>query len=243
MSLQINSIISSISRKINVLAVDDDPAILEMIKDLLSSPFVNLITANSAFKAEKLINDKKYHWHCWTLDITMEEEKSGITVLKNNPGFAFVIMLSGMQSMSIASEAIAAGAMRVFDKIPSEIEPLKESLCKIATLGFLTGGAVSKNLDTYTLFFDNFFQTPEEWAQKACITTRQLERICRIHSDLTPRFQIPLYYSLYHLLMLGEDITCSIDLENSIPKKVLPMIDFVEKHFDSVYSKWLLNRH
>lgn len=235
---QFDSIVKNLSGTINILAVDDDIAILETMHDLLSSPIINLVTANSALEAQKIISSKNFKWHTWIFDIAMEEERSGLNLLKNNPGFPFVIMLSGMHSMSIATEAMESGALKVFDKDPTKLDFLLETLCKVSALGFLINGQNTKYLNTYTLLLENSIATPDEWAERAFITIRQLERVCHLHNELTPRYQIPLYYVLFHLLTLGDEFENS--LENQMGYgKMSSYLEFFYKHWDTTYLPWL----
>jgi ActR/RegA family two-component response regulator len=221
---KLETIIVKFSGQISILLIEDDKRIQNAIELLLTSPLTSIYTADSQKSAISVIEFRS-PWHCWVMDICMDMEFSGLYLLEKYPNFPFKIILSGMQSMSIASKAIQLGALHVFDKDPDSINQMHKKVCKTAILGFLLNGKNTKNLDLFSLLCDNTFANAEEWAQAAYITVRQLERICSLHSELTPRLILALYYSLEYLLV--HEISVEI-----LNKDTLNVPQFVVEHID-----------
>ena len=190
--------------KINLLVVDDDLHILNSLERTFDSPAFNITTIDSYSEAIKITQSRNCSWHCWILDIDLGENRTGIEIMNANTRFPFVIILSGLQSMRVAAEAVNCGAMAVFDKNPVFFRQLYTETCEIAALGYVLGGKQTQYLSLYRLLCKSFIKTPEEWACKACISLRQLHRICEIHSIPTPRATLAQYYSIYTLLINGK---------------------------------------
>lgn len=203
MTLIHNNSCEIFKNKVNLLVIDDEPIILDAVIGIFSSPLFNITTGSTLQEAYKIINKTEVPWHCWILDINIEREEDGFEILKKYPKFPFAIMLSGLQSMTIASKAMKSGAIGVFDKDPSSLDLLHDGVCKVASMGFILGGKGGQYLPQFELLMTNHIKNSEEWANLACISVRQLERICAIHSPLTPRFIISLYYTLYFSLTGG----------------------------------------
>ncbi|MBD3345036.1 MAG: response regulator [Chitinivibrionales bacterium] len=186
--------------KINILLVDDMPLVIDFYRSAFDSPLINLSTASSLDEAYALIRSAEQPWHCWLLDIDLGKGQNSIEIIRNYPDFPFVLILSGLQSMSVAAEAVKCGAMDVFDKSPEIVPKLVSEVCGIAALGYILGGKKTQYLDTYMLLYKEVILGLEMWAQKACITDRQLRRICALHPFANPSTIRPLYYSLYYVL-------------------------------------------
>ncbi len=228
--IQVDEYILKLFRsKINLLIVDDDPVVLDSIKFLFSSPLFNIMTGSDLKQALEIINSAQKPWHCWILDIALDEEDDGFKILRQYPQFPFSVMLSGLRSMTTATQAMQNGAMKVFDKDPHSISLLHDEVCKIASLGFVLNGKGTQYLKHYTLIKENIFATPKDWAVSACITVRQLERICSMHSPLTPKYVLSLFYTLYGILK-GEYTDSAFKNH----------FDFFEKHLEK-YQKLLVN--
>lgn len=187
---------------VNLLVVDDDIHILGSLETTFSSPVFKKTMMESYDHAVDAVRPGAM-WHCWVLDIDLGENKTGIDLMKAGPGFPFVIILSGLQSMRVASEAVKGGAMAVFDKNPDFMERFYDETCRTAALGYVLGGKQSQYLDTYKLLGASIVRTPEAWAEQACVTLRQLHRICELHPFGTPKATLSMYYTLYALLLKG----------------------------------------
>ncbi len=231
-------ILSLFPEKVNLLIVDDDPVVLDAVTALFSSPLFNITTASTLKDAFSIINSSQKPWHCWILDIALEEETDGFKILEKYQDFPFTVMLSGLRSMTTASLALQHGAMKVFDKNPASLDLLFDEVCRAAALGFLLKGKDTQYLSTYLLLKENNFATSDEWANCACITVRQLERICAMHSPLTPRYVISLFYSLYFSLSaeIEENSSTDEESEDSLIADgsdfYLSHVDFFEKHIE-----------
>ena len=224
-----------LKNSINLLIVDDFPQMRNAIVELFPSPLFTIHTASSAEEAREVIAGTET-WHSWVLDISLEEKYSGIDLLAENPHYPFVVILSGLRSMSVASRAKELGAYKVYDKEPSLLPELHKDLCKLAALSYILNGSNTKYLPLFSLLGQNTIESPDAWASCACITIRQLERICSIHSHLTPRFLLPLYYTLE--LLLHEERPH--DPTEHLRKKITTCrhhIDFVSRHIDSIIAR------
>lgn len=240
MQTKIKTIANAFHQKINLLIVDDYTIMLSAIIDLLASPIFNKTPATSAAQARDLITGAE-QWHCWIFDIALEEEQSGLHLLEEHSHFPFTIMLSGMRSMSIASRAMQIGAYRVFDKNPDLLPALHAEVCTLAALGYILGGIGTKYFSFFSQLSKSVFATPEEWANQCCVTVRQLERICTIHSHLTPRFIIALYYTLRYILYLNDikQYPTAEILSNptvAIDTAIAGHINFVHRHLDKIVA-------
>ena len=225
------NILNIFNKKINLLIIDDEPLILDLTTNLFSSPLFNITTGSTLQEALIKIDAAESPWHCWILDINIERKEDGLTILEKYPKFPFAIMLSGLRSMTIASKAMQYGAIKVYDKSPESIDLLYDGVCKVAPLGFILDGKYSHYLPHFQLLVKNYFTNHEEWANMACISVRQLERICIMHTSLTPRFITSLYYSLYYLLIIGtNNITAPLD--SSTKSLLSDKKDFYHSHID-----------
>ncbi|MBN1757669.1 MAG: response regulator [Chitinispirillaceae bacterium] len=234
---QISSLADVLKSSINLLVVDDYPSMRSAIVELFSSPLFNICTASSAEEARICIAQKKI-WHSWVLDISLEEKYSGINLLAEYPQYPFAVILSGLRSMRVASRAMELGAFKVYDKDPQLLPVLHSDVCKLAALSFILNGAGTKYLPLFSLLSQGTIDSADTWASNACITVRQLERICSIHSHLTPRFIIPLYYTLNLLLQIDKsheisDVTIISDDKLSGYKNY---IDFVFRNITTIIA-------
>jgi DNA-binding NarL/FixJ family response regulator len=193
----------NLGAKIRLLIVDDQEIVCQSIRRLFSSPLFSIQTAESLERAKELIRRSSEPWHCWIVDVALEHKNAGLLLLSEHREFPFAVMLSGLGSMSMASQAMQAGAIAVFDKDPHSMQSLYELVCSVSALGFLLKGKTTKYLATFQLLDQHPIDTPDAWAQHACISVRQLERICALHSPLTPRLFRPLFYALRYVLLLG----------------------------------------
>lgn len=188
---------------INLLVVDDNLHILSSIERTFGSPVFSKTMIGSYDDALNLVRSGS-NWHCWILDLDLGENHSGIDLMKAGAKFPFVIIMSGLQSMQMAAEAVNQGAMAVFDKNPDFFQQLYDETCRTAALGYVLGGKHSQYLDTYRLLGASTVKTPEEWAEKACVTLRQLHRICDLHPIGTPKATLSMFYTMYTLLFKGQ---------------------------------------
>jgi len=199
------SLAAQFEKKINLLVVDDDPYLLSSLVDLFSSPAFNVVSAATLDHARAVQSKVKGGWHCWVLDIDLGMGGSGLGLIKENPGYPFALVLSGLRSMSVASEALALGALKAFDKDPRSLDALFAEVCEVAAMGFVLRGKQTKNLPVFMLLRDPSVRTVNDWAEKAHITMRQLARICEAHQSIHAREYIALYNTCLHFLSIGGD--------------------------------------
>lgn len=238
MELKTDGIREFLKKRVNLLIVDDDETVLGAVSDLFCSELFNVLKASTVDQAVALIDSASYPWHCWILDIALEQEEDGLMLLDKNKQFPFIIMLSGLCSMTTAARAIQKGALKVFDKNPGSLDLLLEEVCKIAALGFILEGKKTQYLNVYSLLKDQRITSIQDWAHKACMTERQLERICSMHSDLTPRYIIPLFYTLFHFLRTDSS-TDQYDAHHEHDDFYMNHISFFAKQLDK-YQQTLL---
>ena len=219
------------AKSINLLVVDDYAEMGNVIVELFSSPLFNSTLAFSAGEARGII-PKTDRWHCWVLDIAMEEEESGLQLLNENHHFPFVVILSGIRSMNIASRAMQLGAFKVFDKDPQLFPTLHEDVCSLAALAYILKGTGTKYLSLFNHLTLSTISSTETWANKACLTVRQLERICSLHTHLTPRFIPSLFYTLRLLLRLDASRSIPPSLQSDLPLR--HHMEFVVKHIETI---------
>ena len=232
---QLGALADYLTGSINLLIVDDFPVMQKSIVDLFASPLFNITTAASACEARTSINGKKV-WHCWVLDISMEEKYSGIDLLAEYRQYPFAVILSGLRSMSAASRAMELGAYKVFDKDPQLLPVLHKEVCKLSAISYILNGAGTKYLSLFSLLSQMKIDTAEVWASNGYMTVRQLERICSMHSHLTPRFIIPLYYTLQLLLQI--DVPRDLNENDPVIARhgdaCRQHVEFVSRHIDTI---------
>jgi CheY-like chemotaxis protein len=233
MSVIYKSIIDVFNKKINLLVIDDEPIVLDVVVNMFPSPLFNINTGSSLEQAYQKIDEAEEPWHCWILDINIGDGENGLDILKRHPKFPFTIMLSGLGSMTTATQALQNGAMKVFDKTPDSLDLLHEEVCKVSALGFILGGTETQYLSNFTLLKENRFLSPVEWANRAFVTVRQLERICASHSPLSPRYFISFFYTIYYILSKVEEISLE-PLETSESESNTDINNFYQTHVNFV---------
>ncbi|MCX7725700.1 MAG: hypothetical protein N2053_02495 [Chitinispirillaceae bacterium] len=224
--------------KINLLIVEDNEMMGKSLLNLFSSPLFKPVIATSICEAKGLLPQK--NWHSWILDVALEEKESGLKLISENPNYPYIVVLSGIKSMSIASKAMRLGAFKVYDKKPSMLKDLYEDVCTLSTLAFLLKCKGTKYFSLFLVLSQMIIETAEKWAHQAFLTVRQLERICTSNSNLKPKDVLPLFYTFRFLLM--SDSTSSV--KQLLPTKesrefIAHCVDFVAKNIDTVYKEIL----
>lgn len=225
--------------KINLLIIDDDKFIIDSMSELFSSELFNITCCSNFSHANELMSNKKRCWHTWLVDLAIEHEGDGIELLSKWNYFPYSIVLSGLGSMGMAVKAMQAGALGVFDKNPATLEQLHRTVCATASLGFLLQGKQTQYMPVFSLLINQNIDSTETWANSACITNRQLERICKLHTQLTPRFFRPVYYALWYTLMNGLSIESHPRHQSAHPfafESTMSAIEFFEKNVIEIRS-------
>lgn len=207
------------------------------MQTLFSSEIFNITCCSKIARANELMGNRTKVWHAWLIDLAIEHEGDGIELLTKYNYFPYVTVLSGLGSMGLASKAMLAGAISVFDKNPASIDQLHSSVCSTAALGFLLQGKPTQYLSVFSKLISKYIDSTDTWAEQACITNRQLERICKLHTSFTPRFFRPLYYTLWYALM-NEFANETYPDEQSIHpfsyESSVSAIGFVEKNYADI---------
>jgi ActR/RegA family two-component response regulator len=191
-----------LEKRINLLIVDDFPLFRNALVELFSSPLFNTVLASSEREARRIIPGIPA-WHAWLFDIAMENDESGLKLLADHQHFPYTIMLSGIRSMNVSSKAMQLGAYKVFDKEPALLSEMHAEVCALAALAYILKGTGTKYFPLFKILLNEEIDTTEAWAQAACVTKRQIERICSMHVNLPPRFIVPLFYTIRYLLQFN----------------------------------------
>jgi ActR/RegA family two-component response regulator len=193
----IDSLSCFFSKRINLLIVEDEPEILSWLGEIFLIPSINVAIAQTVDEARCLMDSANIKWHCWIIDMSLGDRKNaGLELIESHNHFPFSIVYSGIQSMECASRATKIGAAAVIDKGNKSIEKLIDAVCRIVPLAFILKKAAYKNKDVLFLLQDHVFLQPQEWADKAGISVRHLQRICALHDNIQPSFIIPFYYGM-----------------------------------------------
>jgi ActR/RegA family two-component response regulator len=192
--------ITLFSGKVKLLILDDDISLCKSLSGIFVSPLFNISTATDLDQAFTAIGKPSNQWHCWIVDVDLGNGQNGLEIFKQRPKFPFAIVLSGLRSMGIASDAMKLGARIVLDKNPDSFDKLYDEVCKNGALGFVLGGKSTPQINTFLHLQEAAITTVDEWASKACVPVRHLQRICQLHQSLTPRYALALYRTIYFLL-------------------------------------------
>jgi ActR/RegA family two-component response regulator len=119
--------------KVNQLIVDDDRHVLKTLGCYFSSAAFKVTFLDNFTYAMAAVATGT--WHCWLLDIDLGDGRTGLEIMHAQPSFPFIIVLSGLQSMRVASEAVRQGAMEVFDKDPHVFDRLFDATCRTVACG------------------------------------------------------------------------------------------------------------
>ncbi len=225
----------ALAKKVNLFILDDDRAVLAAVSGMFESPLISLVTASTMADAYSCIQKvPTAGWHVWILDIAVDEEYSGLELLKKFTHFPYIIMLSGLSSMTIASQALKLGAMAVFDKDPKSLDQLFEEVCKMAALGYLLRGKPTQYISMFQQLSTKPISTAKQWAEEACLSVRQVERICSLHQLPAPKYVIPAFYSLFFMLWAGEEQLHPFFTESQPgPMPKLGSCSFYKSHLDN----------
>ncbi|MEO6300646.1 MAG: response regulator [Paracoccaceae bacterium] len=123
-----------------ILAVDDEPSILELLKTFLEAGEVHeVVTATSGAQALSIIDAAEYDFDCMLLDIQMPE-MNGITLCENIralPDYFHVpiIMLTAMSQKTYIEKAFSVGATDYVTK-PFDFLELRGRLTSAAKIMF-----------------------------------------------------------------------------------------------------------
>lgn len=115
-----------------ILAVDDDPSILELLTSVLAAfGYKDVVTARSGREALDILSDPSEVFDCLLLDVQMPK-MNGITLCEEArklPGYTYtpIIMVTAMVQKQYIDEAFEAGATDYVTK-PFEFSDLRQRL-------------------------------------------------------------------------------------------------------------------
>lgn len=118
------------SKTYNILYVDDEDQLRFLVKNQLSSEGFDVDTADDGDTALKMISKKTYD--VVLLDIRMPR-MNGLEVLKNMKQQKFtsrVIMLTGVDDLAVALDAVKGGAIDYLTK-PYELSDLLRAILRV----------------------------------------------------------------------------------------------------------------
>jgi hypothetical protein len=239
------------SGRINLLCIDDSPQICSLLcDDIFRSPVINKGMVHTFDCARGAISSKTPH-HLWILDLTLDRHNDGLELLKLKPGFPFCIVVSGAQSMSVATDALKAGVYSAYDK--NEIfwsNPHKfiKEACALSTLSFMLNLMIQDRFAMFDLLIKRRIHTPEEWSLHFCRNERTIRDTCADFSGLTAKQFLSFYHALY-AATLSDCLLESFSGFDEIMEDLLLNEHFYEDcgnyviaHLDIVYGPRYLQR-
>jgi len=222
------------ANKINILIAEDRPDQLLLYSVLFDSPLFCIQTCDSFTNFTQIVSKKALiPWHCWICDIDLGSDKTALDLL-HIYRFPYIILISALQSMEIASQALQLGGIAVFDKNPDSIDRMYDKVCSLVALTFLLNGKPTDYLSQFLILTENVVVSKEQWCTLSCLGLRQLENICKLYSGLSPKKFLMAYHVLYLLLVQEQSQLCSQRLRNylSEPDLVAQAINYVIKKLD-----------
>lgn len=167
---------------VNVLLIDDDPGIIEMMKDIFE-PFriFNLKTATSSSQAEKILNTPE-RVHIAILDLGLKDIKNDeFYLLKHFANRVSFVMFTGATSTAKGFEAHENGAKAIIEKRPDfDVNEFIDTMNRLALLTIINP-RYEKNDDSLNkstdILFDKSPRFVSQWAQALGLTDRALRHM------------------------------------------------------------------
>ncbi len=184
-------------------------------------------------------------WHCWVIDIDLGNGPGGIDLLRLHNRFPFAVVVSGLDDMEAAAEAMKAGARDVLRKGSNGLGPrVTHTIFRKAALGFVLRGMRAQCPPEFLLLRENVITSVQEWAGRACKSVRQVENICSLCTGLSPERAMALYYCVCSCLCMTSDIALADSgwRESAIRaccNYLSSCVDFVYERMDTVYADML----
>jgi CheY-like chemotaxis protein len=195
-----DQLLSLLRKKINILIIDDEKIARYLFQQSLSSPLFHIEIASSYKQAVRII-EKKTPLHCWVVDYMLGEGKTGLDLLEEHKDFPFAILVSGHGNMEVGAKARDIGIMHIIIKERSDFLPcFKSAVYEAAALGFIAKGSLRSRTDIFHLLQNKTIRDPEQWAEAANMSERNLEMLCEKHLAFSPRKVIYLFNGMRHLL-------------------------------------------
>lgn len=234
---------------ISLLFIEDDPQMSDLLCDeFFRSTLFTKTKVDTFGKAKSAIQSKSLY-HCWILDLTLEEHNDGMKLLKYNPAFPYCVVTSSSISLYDATCAIRKGAFGAYDKntvIAGNTDEYIKEICALSSLSFLLHAQKPERFEMFTLLLDHFICTQEEWSRIYCRNERSVRNICEEYSGLTARQFLYLFHVLTATLYsdcIMEDTVDSGDIPvhlNEQKRLYRECASYVLSRFDRVYKPKLL---
>lgn len=181
----------------NVLIIDDRQEQLLVQQEVLDHPAYTIVATSSFDTALTHLNRQGACWHCCVCDIDLGMGKSLLDLYDKTRSMPFLIAISGLENMEIASQVMRRGALAVFDKDPRQHSRLYDEVAVVCALAHILRCFSNENMKQFLLLRDTLVLTPADWAYHASMGERQLERVCKQYTGLTPRQALALFHLIY----------------------------------------------
>lgn len=236
----LKTLLTAFQKKINILILDDEPSIGEILADnVFTSPMFNIVHVQTFKDAVNEISSPKVPWHTWIVDFNLKEQNNGSNLLDKFPNYDYAIIFSGASTLETASNALKKGAIAAFSKEPAffyNSDAFYNEVCRVAALSFILGGGHNAHKQVFGLLVSENITTIEDWAYKAHLSLRQIQRICELYVPFTPRMLLPLYHAFYYALR-APSFTENFDSETEEDIRIRNNRDFYMSCLDTVASK------
>jgi len=225
------SIRTVFSQRLNLLFIEDNRHICQLLcKDFFRSPVFNKKEVYTFDTAKKTISGP-LPFHCWILDLTLQDHNDGLELFALKPNFPYCIVVSGAESMSDATKALKTGAYSVHDKkvvFFSDPHQFIEEVCSLSILSFLLKARKPQKFELFQLLIRGFIETPERWSYSCWINGRTFRRLCEEDSSLTPR-QFLFFFHALKAAIVSDCLLEAMVGYGEAREKIMQHIDFYEK--------------
>ena len=215
------------SGHINLLCIDDDEPLCNLLcEEFFRSPIFHKKWVTAYDSARQAILGK-VPYHCWLLDLTIDQHNDGLQLLQLKKNYPYCIVISGARAMTDATAAIKNGAYGAYDKTSVfTMNPncFISEVCALSALSFLLKTRNPTRFEIYKILLSEFIRTPQEWINKSCTNECTLRKSTKDNSNLSPKQFLCMFNALYSVLMSD----CLMD---SFPDFV-KFRDILQHHFD-----------
>jgi len=236
---------------INLLCIEDNLQINSLLcEDFFRSPIFHNKKATTVESAKSAIFSK-VPYHCWILDLTLEQYNDALELLKMKRNFPFAMVISGAQSLFDAMLAIREGACGAYDKVmlfTGNPHPFVEETCALASLSFLLNAKKPERMEMFFLLLKKHIQTPEEWSKAYNLNERSIRDICEENSGLTSKQFLFFFHALYAVIVsdcIIEAMAGAAEAFSRVENKKAfyeLCAEFVTDHIDTVYGPRFLRQ-
>jgi response regulator RpfG family c-di-GMP phosphodiesterase len=228
----ISSIEKTLTKRINILFIDDDEKFLEMIVDLLDAPCFNIVTAQNYREATRILDNNKIRWHCVVIDHYLGPEYTGLDIIKRYPKIKATIFFSGAANCEDSVSAFCHGATVVSKGGIKSITHLVDEIYKKVVINYFINGLVVKELDIFKMLYENDIYSLEDWAKKIGNTTRHLSRLCQVHTNISSKKVLLLLKGMSFYLYHYQYLSIKLMLHE---RQWSPPRSFMERSFIELY--------